>query len=278
MFQVYLSFLCLYSPHGYRHVFLFIAKANFHQRSSWLRVAEAQGKHAPASTAAVVLITTPTREPNSPSLTPRAQTSNKPDHCSWRASPGVDDAGVRGRILVEECMAIQRESGRLGRIDSRESIRRKKACFHDVPAIHAIAARMASNLRFAIFSPPKRDSQKRGSVREPCNDLRESGESIRTNRAIYLRARLKRLLALARTTNTYKFIQRTCTTAKQKCLRDGGFFAFTSSVLQQVLVHKHQRARTQTQTHTHTHARRHTHTHTHIRELCDTALQGPSSG
>ena len=40
-------------------------------------------------------------------------------------------------------------------------------------------ARIASNLRFAIFypPPPKRDSQKRGSVREPQNDSRESGDS-----------------------------------------------------------------------------------------------------
>ena len=38
-------------------------------------------------------------------------------------------------------------------------------------------ARIASNLRFATFSPPKRDSQKRGSVREPWSDSRESGNS-----------------------------------------------------------------------------------------------------
>ena len=39
-------------------------------------------------------------------------------------------------------------------------------------------ARIASNLLFAIFSPPKRNSQKKGSVREPrWNDSRESGDS-----------------------------------------------------------------------------------------------------
>ena len=36
-------------------------------------------------------------------------------------------------------------------------------------------ARIASNLRFAIFSPPKRDSKKRGSVRKPSTDLCASG-------------------------------------------------------------------------------------------------------
>ena len=45
--------------------------------------------------------------------------------------------------------------------------------------------RIASNVRFAIFSPPKRDSQNRGSVREPWNDSR--------NQAIYLRESANRL-------------------------------------------------------------------------------------
>ena len=38
-------------------------------------------------------------------------------------------------------------------------------------------ARIASNLRFAIFSAPKPDAQKRGSVQEPSGDPRESGDS-----------------------------------------------------------------------------------------------------
>ena len=36
-------------------------------------------------------------------------------------------------------------------------------------------ARIGSNLRFAVFSAPKRDSQKWGSVGEPSGDSRESG-------------------------------------------------------------------------------------------------------
>ena len=55
--------------------------------------------------------------------------------------------------------------------DSRESIRRKTPIFITCERF----ARIASNLRVAIFNPLKRDSQKRGSVRGPSNDLRESG-------------------------------------------------------------------------------------------------------
>ena len=60
--------------------------------------------------------------------------------------------------------------------NSRESIRREK------PPIFITCERFAwitSNLQFAIFSPPTRDSPERGtgSVREPWNDSRESGNS-----------------------------------------------------------------------------------------------------
>ena len=57
----------------------------------------------------------------------------------------------------------QRESGRFARIDSCKSIRRRNY-FHNV---FERFARIASSLRFANFSAPKRDLQKRGSVREP---------------------------------------------------------------------------------------------------------------
>ena len=58
----------------------------------------------------------------------------------------------------------QRESGRFTRIDSRESIRRKNPIFITCEQF----ARIASNLRFAILPPPKRDSQfYGGSIQEP---------------------------------------------------------------------------------------------------------------
>ena len=69
--------------------------------------------------------------------------------------------------------ASQRESGRFARIDSREWIRSKTPIFITCERF----ARIASNLRFAIFSPLKRDSLKRGSIREPWNDSRESDDS-----------------------------------------------------------------------------------------------------
>ena len=53
----------------------------------------------------------------------------------------------------------QRESGRFSRIDSR----RKPPVFITCQQFE----RIASKLRFAITSPPERDSQKRGSVGEP---------------------------------------------------------------------------------------------------------------
>ena len=46
---------------------------------------------------------------------------------------------------------------RFARTDSQ-----KKPYLHDVRAIRIV--RIASNLQFAIFCPPKRDSQKRGSI------------------------------------------------------------------------------------------------------------------
>ena len=55
--------------------------------------------------------------------------------------------------------------------DSRESIRANRFAGMKSPILKFITcerfARIASNLRFAMFSPPKRDSQKKGSVREP---------------------------------------------------------------------------------------------------------------
>ena len=66
----------------------------------------------------------------------------------------------------------QRESGRFARIDSHESIQ-KKNYFRNLQAIRA--NRLKSPIR--NFWPPKRDSQKRGSVREPWNDSRQSGDS-----------------------------------------------------------------------------------------------------
>ena len=53
-------------------------------------------------------------------------------------------------------------------VHSRESIRAnqfagKKACFHDIPAIRANRLKPASH----NFSPPKRDSHKRGWIWEP---------------------------------------------------------------------------------------------------------------
>ena len=56
----------------------------------------------------------------------------------------------------------QRESGRFALIDSRESIRRESPIFITYEQL----PRIASNRRFAIFGPPKRDSHNRGSVGE----------------------------------------------------------------------------------------------------------------
>ena len=73
----------------------------------------------------------------------------------------------------------QCESGQFARINSQ-----KKLC-HDRSSDSRESPEACD---FATFSAPRRDSQKRGSVREPCNDLGESCdsqicESIRANRA-----------------------------------------------------------------------------------------------
>ena len=65
----------------------------------------------------------------------------------------------------------QRKSGRFTRIDSHESIRRKKPIFITCERFARIASCDSQ------FWPPKRNSQKRGSVREPRNDSQESGDS-----------------------------------------------------------------------------------------------------
>ena len=63
----------------------------------------------------------------------------------------------------------QRELGRVARIDSQ-----KNPCFHH---LRAIFMRIASNLRFAIFSPPPLPSaiRKKGSVRETIPENQGSG-------------------------------------------------------------------------------------------------------
>ena len=67
----------------------------------------------------------------------------------------------------------QRESGRF---DSHESIRRKTPSF----IVSGRFARIASNLRFAIVSPPKRDSQKKGVQFGDIETIREN-QAIRAN-------------------------------------------------------------------------------------------------
>ena len=70
----------------------------------------------------------------------------------------------------------QRESGRFARIDSRESIRRKKPIFITCERF----ARIASNLWFASFSPSKCDLQKKGVQFGNPKTIREN-RAIRAN-------------------------------------------------------------------------------------------------
>ena len=74
----------------------------------------------------------------------------------------------------EKSEASRRESAH-PYIDLRESIRREAPKFMASERF----AWIASKLQFAIFNPPKCDSQTRGSVREPRNDSREPGLSFK---------------------------------------------------------------------------------------------------
>ena len=78
-------------------------------------------------------------------------------------------------LEIESKMARQ-ESGRLARIDSRESIRRNKPCFHNVRAIPANRLKPATH----NFRPEMRFEKKGGSIWEPSGDSR----AFCANRAI----------------------------------------------------------------------------------------------
>ena len=101
--------------------------------------------------------------------------SNLPHPLSLCCKFGNNQSQVRKptqKSLHEHCLEIivglrwpgdsQRESGRLVGIDSQ-----KKPYFHNVRAIRANRLKPAIRDLILALPPPKRDSQKRGSVREP---------------------------------------------------------------------------------------------------------------